>query len=341
MPRRVRPPDFRYVWLTPGSSSAGAAFAAALVGVAGCGLALMTSGQPPLSLVLTLGAGTAWALSFLRSQKPEPARAAFSTRFGALPGRAREVAMAIVPWGVVVDPDAEPRVFRWPAVRGVSVQSTHTLRGGTPSVVASVVTVQTDHDLLAGRTPGAVELERLLVDLEGYAEEAQRPVAGDLDGLEPVGDGTIEPVVAALFRRAGEFCTTAAGATRLALPAGGYRAVAMHAAGPETIALLRCILAADLETPADPRPLAAAIAGLLGARELVPDLLELVSSPHPIVAGVAKAAALRLGAPPNRAGAVDEVAAFLCDEDVALLERWSTLPARERWAPLAEAAARA
>jgi hypothetical protein len=62
---------------------------------------------------------------------------------------------------------------------------------------------------------------------------------------------------------------------------------------------------------------------LVGARELVPQLLHLVSAPHPIVAATAKAAALRLGAPQCRAGAIDEVAAFLFDEDRERLERWA------------------
>jgi hypothetical protein len=77
--------------------------------------------------------------------------------------------------------------------------------------------------------------------------------------------------------------------------------------------------------PADARPLAAMVAALLRLQSLVPDLLRLASSPHPLVAAVAKAAAMRLGAGKNRAGAIAEVAAFLFDEDLDRLERWAAV----------------
>jgi hypothetical protein len=197
------------------------------------------------------------------------------------------------------------------------------MRGGTPSVVASLVTVRTDREVLAGRTAGSVELERLLVNLDLYAEEAARAVAVDLDGSETTGDGATEPVVADVERRARELCASASGAERLNLPTADYRSVAGRAAGPETIAMLRAALAGEVTTSGDPRPLAAMIAGLLGAKQLVPELLRLVSSPHPVVAAVAKATALRLGAPRNRAGSVDEVMAFLFDDDYERLRRWA------------------
>jgi hypothetical protein len=62
---------------------------------------------------------------------------------------------------------------------------------------------------------------------------------------------------------------------------------------------------------------------MLGARDLVPDLLRLVSSPHPIVAAFAKAAALRLGAPLNRAGTLSEIGPFLFDEDLDAIRAWA------------------
>ena len=68
---------------------------------------------------------------------------------------------------------------------------------------------------------------------------------------------------------------------------------------------------------ADPRPLAALLAARIGAIACVPDLLRLVSAPSGFVALVAKAAALRLGAPLERAGGLDEVGAFVTPEDLA------------------------
>jgi hypothetical protein len=319
---RVPPPDFRYVWLTPASGSIALAITAATAAMGGAGMLLWGSDYPLPAGVL-LG-GTALAASALSLHAVEHWRRA---RF--LGARASEAAMAIVPWGILVNPDTELRILRWPGVRRVTVDVAHSLRGGTPTAVISVVTVDTGRERLAGRAWGAVGLERLTVNLDAYAEEAARPVAFDLEGLEAAEDGATEPVMAELLARASDLCTTGRGAALLGLAPGGYRSIASRTAGPETIALLRGILDSSASLPglpgsrADARPLAAIVAVLLDARTLVPDLLRLVSAPHPIVAAVAKAAALRLGAPQSRAGAVDEVAAFLFEEDRQRLERWA------------------
>ena len=175
--------------------------------------------------------------------------------------------------------------------------------------------------MLAGRTAGSPGLEDLTVNLGDYAEEASRPVAADLEGDQVIGDGMIVPVVSELVRRARELCSSGVGAFRLSLPPGGYRDIATAVAAPETVTLLRRALV-EAEGNADPRPLAAMVAASLGARALIPDLLRLATSPHPIVAAVAKAAALKLGAKPNRAGAIDEVEAFLLPDDFEALEGW-------------------
>lgn len=308
--RRVPPPDFRYVWLGPGSRSAGTGFAASTLGVAGASVAVFGPGYGALSVGLSLlGGALALGLTQLSASLP-------------LQRGAHEVAMAIVPWGVLITPDTEPRVIRWPAIRRVTVDLRHTLRGGTPAILSSLVSVHTDREILAGRSAGAVDLARLVANLRCYAREAARPVSSDLEGRGAIGDGVTEPVGADLLTAAELLCTSSRGAAELRLPHGGYRMAAARVAAPETVSILRSALAEGHERPADPRPLAAILAGVLGARELVPDLLLLASSPHPIVAAFAKAAALRLGAPLNRAGSLDEVAAFLFEEDVQLGKRW-------------------
>jgi hypothetical protein len=309
--RKLPPPDFRYVGLHPDPGSTGALAAAGTAGLAGVAAALFSAGSQTLSLGLMVMGSALGALTLARAGQRTSARRG-----------AREVTMAVVPWGVLVDPDTAPRVLRWPAVRRVSVDVSHTMRGGTPAVVSSLVTVHTERDVLAGRAAGAVNLERLLANLEGYAQEAARPVAGDIEGMTALGDGVTEPVAAALLRAADAACVTSCGAARLALPAGGYRAAAARGAAPETVAVLRAALTSSHGCPADPRPLSAILAGVLGATELVPDLLRLASSPHPVAAAFGKAAALRLGAPPNRAGSLDEIAAFLFEEDVEIGKRW-------------------
>jgi hypothetical protein len=312
LPRKAQPPDFRYVWLTPGPSSAAVTAAIGAIGTAGLGLALWSADPQPLSLGLTVGMGAVTALVFARSERRQA-----SSR------RAREVAMAVVPWGIIVSPDTEPRVLRWPAIHRVTVDVTHTMRGGTPVIVASFVTVETDREVLAARAPGAVGLERLVANFTAYAEEAARPPARDLEGAEPAGDDATEPVAAMLLRHAEELCGSGAGAARLLLPPSGYRSVGTRRAAPETQHELAAALHEDADAPADPRPLAAILAGILGAHELVPDLLRLVSSPHPMVAAFSKAAALRLGAPLNRAGALEELGPFLFDEDLEAIRAWS------------------
>jgi hypothetical protein len=299
----------------PGTPSAAFALATGTIGLGSLGIALWSGGHHPISLGLTLLGGSLGALVLARAA-PHPRRGA------------REVAMAIVPWGVLVEPDTDPRVLHWPAVRRIAVQVSHSMHGGTPAVVSSVVTVETEREILAGQTPGPAGLEGLTVHLDAYAVEAARPVALDLEGFEAAGDGATNPVMADLLRRAEDLCGTARGAAELGLPPGGYRTIAEPAATPETIALLHGILTSGTEAapPADPRPLAAIVAARLSARELCPDLLRLVSSPHPVVAAVAKAAALRLGAARNRAGAIDEVAAFLFEEDYDRIARWAERP---------------
>src|SRR5271156_4869571 len=79
------------------------------------------------------------------------------------------VSMAIVPWGILVQPDVAPRVLRWAAVKRVQVDMIHGRDGATPSTLWSVVTIETDHERLAGRTPGAVGIERLRAPAGGGA----------------------------------------------------------------------------------------------------------------------------------------------------------------------------
>jgi hypothetical protein len=297
------------VWLTPAPKSAGALGATAVA--AGVGAMLCVSGGQHAAPALLAVACTAVIATALAGKRPRVLL------------RAKQAAMAIVPWGVIVDPENELRVLRWPGVKRVSVHVRHAMRGGTPVAVDTVVAVHTGREILAGCAAGAVGLEGLTVNLAAYADEASREVAFDLDGAVAPAPCTTEPVVADLISRARELCTTGRGAAQLGLPPGGYRSMASASASPDTLDLLRDLLEGGARTGADVRPLASILAVLVGARELVPQLLQLVSAPHPIVAAVAKAAALRLGAPQSRAGAIDEVAAFLCDEDRERLEQWA------------------
>lgn len=312
MSRKVPPPDFRYVSLVPATLPLAHATVAGTVGVAGFGAAFWSAGTDPvlLSIVGSMAAASAVAL----------ARKAASW----LTGRSvREVPMAVVPWGVVLWPDAGTRVLRWPAVSNVDVEALFSLRGGTPMIEQTRVLVHTERETFAARASGAAGLERLVANLDAYRAEAARPPAVDLDGACAIEQDGTEPAAALLLRHAAEIARSGRGAARLRLPDSGYRRVGALAAGPETIAELRAVLAAGPETPADPRPLACALAGELHAAELLPEITALVSSPHPLAAAFAMASALRLGAPQSRAGSLDELSPFLFDDDVEVLSAFA------------------
>ncbi len=312
MHERPPPPDFRYVGLAPRGGSRAHTLAAGGLGLSALGGLFALSGE------LTTSVGAALALSFVGLAGWVGAR-----RSPPLPHGAREARMAIVPWGVVLEPDTEPRVLRWPAVRRVEVEVEHTIRGGTPAIVASIVTVSTDREAFVGRAPGATGLERLVAGLPCYAEEAARPVGRDLAGLVPFDEAVMEPVADALLARAVELVAASDGASELDLGDGVYRGSLRLDGAPAVLRRLGEVLLRDPSDVADPRPLAAILAGLLGATGLLPTLTRLVSSPHPFVAATAKASALRLGASPTRVGTLDELSAFVFAEDLTLLGEWA------------------
>jgi hypothetical protein len=229
--------------------------------------------------------------------------------------------MAIVPWGILVQPDLAPRVLRWAAVKNVHVDMIHGTDGATSSTLWSVVTIETDHERLAGRAPGAVAIDRLVAHVGAYAEEQAQAVALDLEGRRGA-EGPFEPVFEPLLSAA-RAAIVGAGpdSSRLRLPAG-YRRTA-ETASPETEAALRRVISDRVPRSPDPRALAAILAAELGVRALAGELVSLVQSPHPVVAAVAKVAAHKLGVAGARVGAVSEVAAFLHELDVAALSAWA------------------
>lgn len=304
--------------LAPGPNFRTLTIAAGSIGVSSIGLALgpndvlwsFTSGILPLGIATIAGAAFAVGITrqWLRLKAPV---------------EAREVHMAIVPWGVIVDISAEPRILHWPAVRNIEVAFKHRLEGGTPSIVSSVVTVRTEREAFSGHAHGAVGLETLMANVEAYAHEASRPISLDIDGHQTFDEGAGMPIMAELLRRASELCSTGRGAAELALPPGGYRVAAAAKTSPETVALLGRVLDGLVPGQADPRPLAALVAAFIDATELAPILVRLANRPHPLVAAVARAAALRLGVPPSKAGSLDELSEFLLDDDRYVLEQFA------------------
>ncbi len=308
-------PDFRYVGLEPGPRITPSTWAS-LVGVSATLGAGLVHELGVRGLVLgALGAGvTALAMKRKKMQLAP---------FG------RPTPMAIVPWGVLIEPDGRDdsapacsRVLRWAAVKGVHVDMVHGHDGGNTMTLWSVVTVETAHERYAGRAVGAVGIERLLAHLDAYAEEQAHPVALDLDGGTSAGamlDPVVEPLLAAARSMRG------ATAARLGLAELGYRGETRGARGvtDETVGTLRSVLRDRAQRSPDPRPLAAVLAAELRVAPLASDLLALVQSPHPVVAAVAKAAAAKMGVVAAKVGAVSELAAFLPERDVNALVAWA------------------
>lgn len=300
-------PDFRYVGLEPGQDLGPRVAASLFLAGGGVGAGLLRE----LGLLhAALGAFVAaTGLALVWRRVSAPLRGAGT----------RRVPFALVPWGVLVEDDS-PRVLRWAAVRSLHVHTMYGRDAATPSTLWSYVTMRTEHELFAGRTPGAAPLDRLLAHLEAYASEQNHAVALDLDGERASAD-LLEPEFERILAAALEMLLSEPSSHRLGLETS-YRSTGPRAASHATVASLREILRDRREHPLDRRPLASVVAAELGLREVVPELVALVQSPHPMVAATAKAAALRLGAAHSRVGGIDEVAPFLPQEDVDALRAW-------------------
>ncbi|MBK7579654.1 MAG: hypothetical protein IPI67_05535 [Myxococcales bacterium] len=304
------PPDFRLVGVEPGPSLKSArkvklvaAAVAFFVGLlAAFHLDWVTVG---LALALSLGA----VVIVQRSLGPVLGRERLS-----------EARMSIVPWGVLVHDEPEPRVLHWGAVRQVSVACVHEMDHATPSTRWSVVKIRTERETLGGRAPGDVALERLEAHVDRYAAEAARPLSLDLDGSTDV-ELVFEPVVERLLGEARRLLRSGVLDERLALSPRSYR----HPGSvplPETRGVLTEVLRGGLAHRADPRALAALLAAELGESELLEELLSLTTSPHPLVAAIARASAFWLGGDVKRVGALDELSDFVPAADIGLLRAW-------------------
>lgn len=307
MPTQTLPPapDFRYVGLSHARAARLGVWASVVSFGAVLGASAL-SGAPGKGVVLAaLAAGgslVAW-------------RALATTE------AARPMVMAIVPWGVLVEEEAAPHVLYWAAVKRVHVSTRHGRDAGVATTLFSEVTVETERRMLTGRTSGAAPLDRLLTYLREYADEQARPVAYDLNG-EHAGEGPAEAHCESLFGSVRAFLSSAEGVARLGLPPLGYRRASARVATDSAVNELRAVLRSREQGPADPRAFAAAVAAEISASELLPDLLSLVSCPHPLVAAVAKQAALKLGASSQRVGGLDEVRPFICSDDLEQLTAW-------------------
>jgi hypothetical protein len=69
------------------------------------------------------------------------------------------------------------------------------------------------------------------------------------------------------------------------------------------------------------------MAAELGVRTLSASLLDLVGTPHPLLAAVARAALLKLGMDVQRVGALDELTDFVEGSELEQIRDWAGLAA--------------
>ena len=297
------PPDFRHVGLAVTRPRALGVWVTLL----GTGALVGTTLRGSAGIVL--GVGVAAALG------------AVTRALWAAPPDPAAPNMTIVPWGIVVDWSDRSRILRWPGVARVQVDAVHGRDQGTSITRYSVVTIETDRERFVGRAPGSLPLERLTVHLNDYAREASHRIALDLDGALS-GEGPSEPDAELVLSAARTYATTSGAACRLDLALGRYRDGSPREASPFAESELGAILRDRSEREVDPRPFAAVLAAELGAFGLVDDLVELVQSPLPLLAAIAKVAATKLGVARARVGTLEEVEPFLLGRDAEALAEW-------------------
>jgi hypothetical protein len=310
LPTLAPPPDFRYVGLSPATQVAARAWA----GLVGLGLLVGAGLTPGMSAPRRVALARAALVGLAAMRRARRLRAGLGT--------VDPPTLAIVPWGVLVESEDRARVLHWAAIERVDADTFYGKDLGTPTTRYSLVTIETAHERLAGRASGAVSLDRLLVHLPSYAREAAHSVALDLRGDTP-GEGPSEPSCEPLLTAARAYLASGAAQSELDLPAWGYRAAGARVGSARAAFALRSVLGDRTERASDPRPFAAVVAAEIGERSLVDDIVELVQSPHPVVAAVAKVAAAKLGAPQARVGVLDEVEPFLMRRDFEALRAWA------------------
>jgi hypothetical protein len=249
----------------------------------------------------------------------------------------RAVPVGIVPWGVVLDPDGASIPVSWSRLGHVGVTAVQEDDGGAfwarfnfyrqdrrdeDAPARVIVTFETKGGTVQATGEEGTWLTWLRASAPRVTRAANRPPAGDLHGTAALAVEGV-PVSLALLRCAETLLASPDARASLGLSESyDYRATRSSVVGPTTPDLLRRALwSAPGEL--DPGPLAAVLAAELGVAELLPDLLRLLLSPSPLLAGVAKAAALRLGASLRVAGSFEELEPFLAADEIAELRRWA------------------
>jgi hypothetical protein len=309
--REIAPAALRYQFLEPGPGkrpwvSGGVAGG---VGMGAMIAGTIVNGAPLLALLAPVVGAVIGAVVAYSSGPLEPLK------------NLRATPVSIVPWGIVVDPDPAVRAIPWSrvsAIRYTFVRQQRNEDDLTPRRVIMVFHVGEE------RIQGTAEEGEWVVSVtelyQRLARAAALPVAGDLAAETVLDTGGLPPALA-LMRRAAAILDSADGRATLGLESGGYRTTTSRIAGEATREVLRKALH-NGSGARDPGPIACILAAELGVRSLLQDILVLILSPSPLLAAVARASAVRLGASLMSAGSVDELRFFLPPADLAELREW-------------------
>lgn len=312
--REIAPAALRYQLLQagPGRTPWVAGGVSGVIGMGATIIVAASAGVPELGLLSPFigaiaGALTAYAKGPIESLK-----------------NLHAVPVSLVPWGLVLEPDKAPAPLPWKEVQSIKYALVSRDRREDSDATKMAIVVFELRD--GRRVQASAEEGEWLVsvsELHGkLAAAAKAPPAADLQGAARLETGGL-PATLALLRRADAILDSAEGRASLGLEMGGYRTTLVRAAGEETRRVLHAAMW-NGEAKIDPGPLALILAAKLHATVLLPHVLELILSPSPLLAAIARAAAVRLGATLMSAGSLDETRLFTSAVDRAELEMWMT-----------------
>jgi hypothetical protein len=298
-PVRVRAPlpDFRFVELSPYRRQA-----TSILGATASSLAAVVCSVPVLGGMHAATLGAALFAGMVGVS-------VFGRKVDVLSHAAAPTGMTIVPWGLLLSESESLRSLRWSGIEAVTFQNTY-----GPRAYGVVKVVTRSGAALCGRIFGEASLERLEAYFADYRDEQNASVALDLEGIAslPSSESCAEMLLLQVEANAST------------LGGSAYR----ESSEGETVPLverLRVILKGMALEGVDRRPFAALLAARMGFSQLTPVLLDLVQSPHPLLAASAKRAAQVLGAAEAKTGSLDELASFLDEAELAHLQAWRSV----------------
>lgn len=310
--RDLAPPELRYQFLEGGTGMVpwivgGVTGALGVGGAVGTALALgqiwVAVAAPVVGLVLGAAGGSSIG----------PFEGDLKTLYA--------VPAAVVPWGLLVDPERRPEAVPWRKIRKISHRIISKSNRNDNYVTKRAMFLFD----IGGRRIQCVADEGSWVQILHQYDarltlSSSRPPASDLSGTSVLDTAGL-PVSLALIRRAQALIASPEGRSTLGLEGGGYRTTSSGIAGDRTRQHLYQAFW-DAEAPYDPGPIAAILAAELQVKALLPHLLELILAPTPILAAAARACAVKLGASLMSAGSLDETRFFVPDADLEELRSW-------------------